>query len=86
MENRNLSEELEQLRAENTALKARIQLLETQLGATAGVATQASTAYTTVEDKGGPLNLDEIRRYGRQLILPGLGVSGRQAPKGRAVD
>ncbi|KAI9594110.1 hypothetical protein BDF19DRAFT_445987 [Syncephalis fuscata] len=72
-----LKTELEFLRNENTALKTRIQLLESQLEAATATAIETEATATVTHDENRPLTNGEIRRYGRQLILPNIGVSGQ---------
>jgi cell division protein FtsB len=70
-----MEQELEQLRTENASLKKRIRQLESQLAAAAAITNVDSTDEIVYNEKT-PLTNGEIHRYGRQLILPNIGVAG----------
>lgn len=61
---------MESLEQENRRLRDRIAELEQQLGS-------SKPQTTTTFEKAERLSNAEIRRYGRQLILPGFGIPGK---------
>lgn len=68
------------LEAENEALKKRISELEAQLASRsndASVISQQSYPPPNAASKGEvKLSLEEYKRYGRQMILPEIGIEG----------
>ena len=68
------------LEAENEALKKRILELEAQLASRsndASVTSQQSHSLPNIANKSEiKLSLEEYKRYGRQMILPEIGIEG----------
>lgn len=60
--------------ASQTELEARIASLERQLAA---LRTPRSTQGSQEASSRADLNLDEYRRYGRQMIMPEWGLPGK---------
>lgn len=60
-----------ELQVENTALKQRIQQLEAELASVSAAAVPSEP-----EGQEWALRLDEYRRYGRQMVMPEVGLEG----------
>lgn len=79
-------EEITSLQAEIKLLKENLQLLEGKLQHLLGQPTTPSTAQSNdVPTQKWPLSNAEYKRYGRQLILPQIGLQGQLRLKGSSI-